>query len=584
MPAGLEHAKGTIGPPRSGCLGGCLGGCFGGLGPSYNSWNDSRKEPGKKTLVCVAGLASSALTRSVQRDGCCIPGLGELTHREEVSYCSISALAKKPKSTLNSLRLKLVDGKLEDGTEVKMTASEDSTVRPVQGTAGIRTLNPGEAIPVSVWDGFIDDLEGTLNCHAFNYDWRRWGDAVFAEQLVDQLKERIMTSLEKDGNSGKKAAVVGHSMGAPLLLYCLSKMGKKWQQAHLERVILVAPAHTGSPSMIPSFGHAPFLAQETAFVPRHCGEDLIGDIAATWACMIAEMPTEVAGVAPYSKDHVFARTPQKEYKLSDMGAFLDDLAKQVDDRQFGSALWPGFQRVAGSMKAPEVPTMIIYSSGLDTPCQFEYDSEQLDTRARSVNPCPGDGTITRDSIVAVAKAWGAAGHHVELVEAPGAIDHKTLIADDFTVAVVERSLEGGSLTPVEVTVVSASGLKNADMFGKSDPYCVVELESKTKGKKISKRQTKTVKDNLDPVWNKEFTFYAYSDGDHLVFSIFDEDKFRQGDHLGMAQVSADQIKSGFDGELQLEMKSGSGQGVLTVKVSPPRPYTHASERSKRWSF
>jgi hypothetical protein len=263
-----------------------------------------------------------------------------------------------------------------------------------------------------------------------------------------------------------------------------------------------------------------------------------------------------------------------------MGAFLDDLAKQVDDRKFGSALWPGFQRIAGSMKAPEVPTTIIYSSGLDTPCQFEYDSEQLDSRARSVNPCPGDGTITRDSIIAVADAWKAAGHHVELVEAPGAIDHKSLIADDFTVAVVERSLDGGALTPVGVTVVSASGLKNTDMVGASDPYCVVELESKTKGKSISRRQTETVNDNLDPVWNKDFTFYAYSDGDQLVFSIFDEDNLWAGDFLGQARVSADQIRSGFDGELQLEMKrgSGQGQGCLRVKVSPPIPYTHSAGR------
>ncbi|CAK0878779.1 unnamed protein product [Prorocentrum cordatum] len=329
--------------------------------------------------------------------------------------------------------------------------------------------------------------------------------------------------------------------------------------------------------MIPSFGHAPFLAQETSILPSHFGEQVIGDIAATWACMIGEMPTAVGGVAPYPKDHVFARTPQKEYKLSDMGAFLDDLAQQIPGRDTGPALWPGFQRIASSMKAPEVPTMIIYSSGIDTPCRFEYASEELDTRARCAETCPGDGTITRDSILACAEAWRAAGHQIELVEAPGAIDHKNLIADDFTTAVVERSLEGGALTPVDVTVVGASGLKNADLFGKSDPYCLVELESSKKGKKISKRKTKTVANDLDPVWNSTFTFFAYSDGDCLVFTIFDEDiKGLTGDFLGRACVSADQVRSGFDGELPLEMKNGAGlvQGSLRVKVSPPRSYEH----------
>jgi len=442
-------------------------------------------------------------------------------------------------------------------------------------------LNPGEVVPVSVWDGFIDDLEGTFNCHAFNYDWRRWGDSVYAEHLVDLFKAKIEQSLKEDCHSGKKAAVVGHSMGAPIILYCLSILGKKWQQAHLDRVILVAPAHTGSPSMIPSFGHAPFLAQETALIPGKLGEQMIGDIAATWACMIAEMPTKVGGVAPYSKDHVFARTPQKEYRLSDMGAFLNDLAHQVRSRESGPALWPGFERIASSMRAPEVPTLIVYSSGLDTPCQFEYAVDELDSRARCVETCPGDGTITTESIVVVADAWKAAGHQVELVEAPGAIDHKSLIADDFTAAFVERSLDGGALAPVDVTVVSASGLRNTDLFTKSDPYCFIELESMKKGKRISKRRTSTISNNLDPIWNEEFSFFAYADGDTLVFSIYDEDMtYLTGDFLGRACVSADQIRSGFDGELQLEMKDGLGleQGHLRVKVSPPRLHSHTDRR------
>ena len=50
----------------------------------------------------------------------------------------------------------------------------------------------------------------------------------------------------------------------------------------------------------------------------------------------------------------------------------------------------------------------------------------------------------------------------------------------------------------EINILSASGLKAADIGGKSDPFCIVKLCN-------AHAQTHTCKKTLDPVWNRSFT-------------------------------------------------------------------------------
>lgn len=53
-----------------------------------------------------------------------------------------------------------------------------------------------------------------------------------------------------------------------------------------------------------------------------------------------------------------------------------------------------------------------------------------------------------------------------------------------------------------MTVVKASDLKNMELIGKSDPYVVVHIRP------LFKVKTKTVEDNLNPVWNETFELIA----------------------------------------------------------------------------
>ena len=49
------------------------------------------------------------------------------------------------------------------------------------------------------------------------------------------------------------------------------------------------------------------------------------------------------------------------------------------------------------------------------------------------------------------------------------------------------------------TLDSASGLKKADTFGKSDPYCIVKVNGE------KQCMSKVIKKTLDPVWGEDFT-------------------------------------------------------------------------------
>ena len=92
-------------------------------------------------------------------------------------------------------------------------------------------------------------------------------------------------------------------------------------------------------------------------------------------------------------------------------------------------------------------------------------------------------------------------------------------------------------------VVSASGLKKADTFGKSDPYCVVFSGEARVGKTTVQKKT------LDPEWNADFEliFEENDEGDinanneTLRFEIFDKDLIGAHDFLGMYELSGEAL-------------------------------------------
>ncbi|EMP35240.1 Multiple C2 and transmembrane domain-containing protein 2 [Chelonia mydas] len=90
---------------------------------------------------------------------------------------------------------------------------------------------------------------------------------------------------------------------------------------------------------------------------------------------------------------------------------------------------------------------------------------------------------------------------------------------------------------LQVKVLKAVDLLAADFSGKSDPFCVLELGN-------VRLQTHTVYKNLNPEWNKVFTFPIKDIHDVLEVTVFDEDGDKPPDFLGKVAIPLLSIRNG----------------------------------------
>ena len=90
---------------------------------------------------------------------------------------------------------------------------------------------------------------------------------------------------------------------------------------------------------------------------------------------------------------------------------------------------------------------------------------------------------------------------------------------------------------VRITIIEAANLPQTDFGGlfAIDPYCVVQVGSKSKSTK------KTSGNN--PVWNEEFDFpIEYCQSQMINIDVFDSDKLSEDENLGSVSIDVEHIK------------------------------------------
>eukprot|EP00931_Biecheleriopsis_adriatica_P078614 TRINITY_DN5203_c3_g1_i1.p1 TRINITY_DN5203_c3_g1~~TRINITY_DN5203_c3_g1_i1.p1 ORF type:complete len:492 (-),score=110.61 TRINITY_DN5203_c3_g1_i1:68-1519(-) len=438
-------------------------------------WEEDLVE-GRKTIIMVHGMASCALEATTSSgyshfacDNC---DADDEEGKKRLAWVSIKQLAKRPQM-VKLLGVTLEEGESVDGVETIKSSDgyEGVEVVPVQGLEGIRSLNPGEVPPIYLWQEFIKEFEEDYNLIAFNYDWRRWGDLTYCDELVEQFKDVVEEVAEK---SGQHVALVGHSLGTQVINYCLGMMTAKWTQEHVCDAVLVGPATMGSPSIFAAYANGPSTVTHSSSIPvASLFEYKIADVASSWPCMLTVFPLHRVGDSSvFPEDHPFAITPKTTYYAKDVKQFLTDLAADMlhaeeDDEQkereekkgvqehvrewleehnliTTKRMWkPGYRlaargfsgiekKLAPALKAPACRVHLIYSDAIPTLATMSF-GEKLHKKAKFTEKVPGDDTITADSVERMGEAWSRSGCDVKLHKVPGKVHHKGLISCGFSI-------------------------------------------------------------------------------------------------------------------------------------------------------
>ncbi|KFP87313.1 Multiple C2 and transmembrane domain-containing protein 1, partial [Acanthisitta chloris] len=119
---------------------------------------------------------------------------------------------------------------------------------------------------------------------------------------------------------------------------------------------------------------------------------------------------------------------------------------------------------------------------------------------------------------------------------------------------------------LQVKVIRAEALMAADVTGKdsfrkSDPFCVLELNN-------DRLLTHTVYKNLNPEWNKIFTFNIKDIHSVLEVTVYDEDRDRSADFLGKVAIPLLSIQNGEQKAYVLKNKqlTGPTKGVIYLEI------------------
>ncbi|KAM3870613.1 multiple C2 and transmembrane domain-containing protein 2-like [Diretmus argenteus] len=188
---------------------------------------------------------------------------------------------------------------------------------------------------------------------------------------------------------------------------------------------------------------------------------------------------------------------------------------------------------------------------------FEIDLSRLPVNEKHLYTHvldPGKGRLV--FLVTLKPCWGVSisDIHTAPLEQP---EERETILQKFSLKNSHKCVsEVGFL---QVKVLKAADLPAADLNGKSDPLCVIELGN-------CRLQTQTLYKTLNPEWNKVFTFPIKDIHDVVELTVFDENGDKTRSFLGKVAIPLLTVQNGKQ-ECRLLKKEDLGRlskGTITL--------------------
>uniref|UniRef100_A0AAY4BLR6 C2 domain-containing protein n=1 Tax=Denticeps clupeoides TaxID=299321 RepID=A0AAY4BLR6_9TELE len=114
---------------------------------------------------------------------------------------------------------------------------------------------------------------------------------------------------------------------------------------------------------------------------------------------------------------------------------------------------------------------------------------------------------------------------------------------------------------VQIKVIKATDIASADLNGKSDPFCVLELGN-------SRLQTHAIHKTLNPEWNKVFTFPVKDVHDALELTVYSDAGDKPPEFLGKVAIPLLRIQNGqpVTRFLMKENLGGLSKGTISLDM------------------
>eukprot|EP00928_Gymnodinium_smaydae_P051758 TRINITY_DN3537_c0_g1_i2.p1 TRINITY_DN3537_c0_g1~~TRINITY_DN3537_c0_g1_i2.p1 ORF type:complete len:828 (-),score=174.22 TRINITY_DN3537_c0_g1_i2:5-2488(-) len=230
------------------------------------------------------------------------------------------------------------------------------------------------------------------------------------------------------------------------------------------------------------------------------------------------------------------------------------------------------QRRRESHRDENEPDMVRFVAAEESPAQMRRDREDTESRreSRQLSEPSSPAVLASSPALTVASP----------VPEPSA-ERRPSAREAARMAAFQRMYDGGWRGPgrqqqqqepqesrrvLRITLIGATGLRDADWNGTSDPFATCQVA----GLDEIAHETKVADETLEPVWNEEFEIADY-DWDRrpaLKFCVLDCDgsvvnALCEADHLGNVELAVDE--SGFEGELKLE-DSQNDTAALQLRV------------------